>query len=304
MVVFLFNVTFNLLLERGLDSIHILGGHWSERRIGFEPGVLSDLGEGGPLSRVDLEQLGDQVFRHSREAFGPFDSEMDDIVEKFILVGALEGRTASEQLEHEDAYIPDIQRLVMSYLLDHLWRQVLGGAAVGKPPAIFVEEVGPAEVSKSDGAIGVKHNVFGLDVSVDDGRVQRVEVLNSTDDLPQVLSSQLIVEAALPLEHGVELALAAVLQNQIEIVVVLVVVVQLDDVLVVDVVHDLHLKLDLVDKVVLHDLRLVDDLDREHILRHLVPYLVDLAKAPDPDVGVSQRLEVVFPALPLLATHD
>ena len=78
-------------------------------------------------------------------------------------------------------------------------------------------------------------------------------------------------------------------------------VVEFNDVLVVQLVHDLHLKLDLLNKVVLDDLSLVDDLDSVDVLTRLMSDFINLSESADTNVGVGERLEVILPALSLLA---
>ena len=92
-----------------------------------------------------------------------------------------------------------------------------------------------------------------------------MEIQTSTDHLSQVLSSQSLVQLDLSLEHGIELSLRTVLQNEIEVFVILIMVVQLHNVFVIQIVHNLHLQLNLLHQVVLNDLRLVDHLDSEDI---------------------------------------
>ena len=59
---------------------------------------------------------------------------------------------------------------------------------------------------------------------------------------------------------------------------------QLNHVLVVQLVHDLNLKLDLLNQVVLNDLSLVDDLDSVDIFRLLVAHFIHLSEATYADV--------------------
>ena len=81
-------------------------------------------------------------------------------------------------------------------------------------------------------------------------------------------------------------------------------VVQLDDVLIVQLVHDLDLKLDLLDQVMLNNFGLVDNFDGVDVLGVLMAHFVYFTKAANTDVRVCKRLEVVFATLTLLSICD
>ena len=65
-------------------------------------------------------------------------------------------------------------------------------------------------------------------------------------------------------------------------------IVKLYDVLVVELVHDFYLKLDLLDQVVLDNLRFVNDLDSIDVLGNFVADFVHFSEATDTDVGISE----------------
>ena len=129
----------------------------------------------------------------------------------------------------------------MAGLSNHLWCEVLWSAAVGHPRSVLVEEVRPAEVCYLHCAFCVEKNVFWLDVSVNNWRVHGVEVLDGGNDLAKILGGYSLRESSFSLQHGVDLALRCELEYEIERVIVFVVVVKLDDVLVVELVHDFDL---------------------------------------------------------------
>lgn len=172
----------------------------------------------------------------------------------------------------------------MAALANHFRCKVLGGATVRHPLTVLVEEVRPAEVCKFNRFLRIKKNVLRLDVSVDDRRVHRVEILAGLDHLTDELGGNSFGESTFPLESRVDLALGCEFQDQIERVVVFIMVEELHDVLVIKLVHDLDLKFDLLDEVVLDNLGLVDDLDRVDVLGCLVAHFVHLAEAANADV--------------------
>ena len=81
-------------------------------------------------------------------------------------------------------------------------------------------------------------------------------------------------------------------------------VVQLNDVGVVELVHDFDFELDLLHKLVLDNLCLVYHLDRIDFLRNLVPHFVNFSKATNTNVRVGQGLKVVSAAFAFLARHN
>ena len=81
-------------------------------------------------------------------------------------------------------------------------------------------------------------------------------------------------------------------------------VIQFEDVVMVELVHDLHFELDLLHEVMLQDLLLIDDLNSKHVLTHLVPDFVHFPKPTNSDVRVGKGLKVVFLALPFFTVDD
>jgi len=189
-------------------------------------------------------------------------------------------------------------------LLNHFGGQVLGCAAIREPPVIVVEVVRPAKVSQLDNAVDIEKDILRLDVSVDNGRVERVKITTRGNAFPKILSGHLFAKPALLLEHGVNLPLGTVLQYEVKVVVVLVVVVQLENVVVVQLVHDLDLQLDLLHQIVLKDLLFIDNLDCINILRDFMSYFINFTKATDANVAVGKGFEVVFTTLSFLAAEN
>ena len=85
----------------------------------------------------------------------------------------------------------------MTSLFDHFWGEVLGCSTVGLPLLVIVSElIRPAEISQFDRPVAIKKNVLWLDVPVDDGRVETVQVLASTDHFSHVLSGNTLTKPA------------------------------------------------------------------------------------------------------------
>ena len=129
----------------------------------------------------------------------------------------------------------------MTCALNYLRGQVLWRATIGKSAIIVVEVVGPAEISQLDDAIHVEQDVLGLDVSVNDGWVERVKILHRCDALTKVLRGNFLAKAPLFFKQGVDLALRTVLQNQVKVVIILIMIVQLKNMIMIQLVHDFDL---------------------------------------------------------------
>lgn len=174
----------------------------------------------------------------------------------------------------------------MSLLLDHLWSKILRCATVSGPLLLCIEVVGPAKVSELYNPIGVEQDVLRLDVPMDDGWVETVEVLDSRDALSEVLTRYFVSEAAFFLEQRIDLALSTELQDKIEVVVILVVIVQLQDMVMVQFVHNLHLQLDLFNQIVLKNLLFIDDLDGEHVFAYFMTHFINLSESTNTNISI------------------
>ena len=130
-----------------------------------------------------------------------------------------------------------------------------------------------------------------------------MQVLDRFDNFSNKLCGDSLGESTLSLQSRVDLPLRSEFKDQVERIIVLVMVEELDYILVVQFIHDLDFKLDLLDKVVLYDLCLVDHLDRIDVLTCLMTNFVNLSEATDADIRVSKRLKVVLAALALLAVR-
>ena len=128
----------------------------------------------------------------------------------------------------------------MTALTDHFGGEVFWCSAIGHPLTVLIEEIGPAEVSKFDRVLCVEQDVLRLDVSVDDWRVLVVQVLDCFNYFSDELSGDALREATLALEPGVDLALRCEFKDQVEGIIIFIVIEELDDVLVVKLVHDLY----------------------------------------------------------------
>ena len=129
----------------------------------------------------------------------------------------------------------------MTALLYHFWSQVLGRSTICQPSIIIVEVIGPTKICQLDDAVHVEQNVLGLDVPMNDRWIERVKVLHRCDALTQVLRGNFLAKASLFFEQGIDLALRTILQYKVKVVIILIMIVQLQNVIVIQFVHDFDL---------------------------------------------------------------
>lgn len=203
-----------------------LPGHLGVADVGpvelAEPGVLLDIlavvAGAEPLGRVGIEQAEDDMFGAQREELWELDHALQDLlVDVLRLLVVVKGRIASQQFINEDANSPVVNGLAISGLVglfEHFWGEVLGGAADGEGAEV-VELLGEAEVDEFGEAVGVDHDIFGLEVSEDD--VAGVEVGNCVEDSSDVEHGGVVVESSVAGESGEELPALDVLEHHIDV---------------------------------------------------------------------------------------
>lgn len=111
-----------------------------------------------------------------------------------------------------------------------------------------------------------------------------MQVLDSLNNLSDELCGNTLGKTTLALQTRVDLAFRGKFKDQVERIVVLIVIEKLDDVFVVQLVHNLDLKFDLLDKVMLNNFSLVDDFDSVDVLTSLMSHLVHFAEAANSNV--------------------
>ena len=85
------------------------------------------------------------------------------------MVLGLKGRPQSGKLIDDAAEGPDVGLLIVALVVDLLGAHVIGRADVGVGEhTIVVHHAGETEVADFDVVVGVKENVTGLEIAVDD----------------------------------------------------------------------------------------------------------------------------------------
>ena len=105
-----------------------------------------------------------------------------------------------------------------------------------------------------------------------------MQVVNSRDNFSHVLGSLSLIHTSFSLKKRVELSLGRKLKNEVKVVLILKVIVKLDNIRMVELIHDLDFQLDLLCQLIVDDLLLVDHLDGIDVLGLLVPYFIHFSE--------------------------
>ena len=120
---------------------------------------------------------------------------MFDLGEYFLIGYSIEGRTASQQNEENDAAAPYVTFLIV-VLSEDFWGDVVRRAVLLFHPLIFVEGLRGPEINHHDrvDCSGlVEQQIFRFQIAMDD--VALVAVVNRREDLAHYISSVALCEA-------------------------------------------------------------------------------------------------------------
>lgn len=132
-----------------------------------DPRVLGDVGQLHALSGFLLSQPDDDVACLGADVRRECRRIVDDLLVSLGVTLCLKRRLPDEELEGQNAELPDVDRVVVRLFFDHLGRQVVERPAEGLPAEIRGVDR-PAKVPDFDLPMRSEHEVFGLDVPVDD----------------------------------------------------------------------------------------------------------------------------------------
>lgn len=250
-VLLYFLVLRNFLLVL-VDQVQLAGSRLPGWAVVFNPLVVEYLLQTGSLLGVLDQNLLHEVLGQRREFWWVLELDVLDILpgSDIDVLGVelvflwREGRFASQKLIDEHSQRPDIDcEIVLMRLLQHLWRQVVQRSAEGFSDLVFLrlEEVAPPEIRELQHAVAVQQKVFRLDIAMND--VRGVAHFQGLSQLIGEIGHFFLIEplAGLLPQELIELAALRELENQVDVRVIFKVVVELQDVLVVQTVHDLHL---------------------------------------------------------------
>eukprot|EP00760_Papus_ankaliazontas_P023561 PhM_4_TR2067/c4_g1_i1/m.99921 len=256
-------------------AVDLVAGHGDLGRLGalegggvevrLRPGVRDDLLERVALLGVDDEHLADQVPHGLREVLGHAVVATLDLVEEMVHVGVVEGQVTRKHDKENHTAAPHISHeAIVALLLEDLGGDVVGCAADGlEQRAVALGtaalEVGESEITDLEVVIAVKQEVLGLEVAVGDALL--VAVVRAEHELLEELPRRGLVEPLRGDNAVEELAAGDELKHKVDVVGRLQHLPELDDVLVLQHLHDGDLALQLLLHVLLGELGLVHDLD-------------------------------------------
>ena len=149
-----------------------------------------------PVLRTAAQQLLDERLAALRAVPRVLHARVYDLLVdgKWVLRGLAEGQLAAEQFVGDDSERPEVDVEAVALAGDDFRGHVVRGAddGVGPEPALDLELLGGAHVDERKEAVDVHHEVFGLEVAVDDA--VGVQVLHHQEDLrhqlPRVLGRE------------------------------------------------------------------------------------------------------------------
>merc|ERR1719491_2758369 len=144
------------------------------------------------LRSVRREQLAHQVARMRLEVTRELELALQDLLVDTEGVLVVKRRVPGQHLVDEDAQCPPIDALAVAFALDDLGREVLGRAAEGPRPVLYL--LGEAKIGDLEVAGEVEQQVLGLEIAVDNAVV--VQRLQRHDDLRGVEARVVVVELA------------------------------------------------------------------------------------------------------------
>ena len=196
-----------------------------------------------------------------------------------VLVWVVEWRDANYHLVNEDSKCPPVERLVVAGPLNHLGRQVLGGAAERVRFHIvgLLHDLSKTKVCQHDVAVVVNENVLRLQIPVDNVRL--VQVAEGKGDLCSVKLCLFLREALLFRQVFEQFATLHELHDKVDAVGLLKDVVHTDDERMVHLVQNQLLNLERLDRLVLYYDVLPDCLHSVVLAADLAANEVNLAKS-------------------------
>ena len=171
----------------------------------------------------------------------------------------------------------------MPLFLDHLRGQILRRPAVGLSDVFRADEVRPPEIREFDGALLVENDVLGLDIAMDNRRVQIVHEMQRQAQLPGNFLDLLHRKFLDLMQQLPQLSPRRIFHDQIDVEIILEMVENLHDILVVEeLVLDSDLDDDLLDHFLGSELLFGYLFDGIHSSSLLMHHFIDLPKGPHP----------------------
>mmetsp|Transcript_49103 Transcript_49103/g.153736 ORF Transcript_49103/g.153736 Transcript_49103/m.153736 type:complete len:346 (-) Transcript_49103:119-1156(-) len=256
--------------------------------------MTQDLIQRQAVARLLLQDLLDQVAHADWDEGRKLQLHLQDLRDEHDVVRALEWWTSDHHFVKENPQTPDVQGVVVATTLDHLRGQVVESPAEGR--AEVARNGTPAKVGDLEHVFVVDEEVLRLQVAVHDAL--GVQVAEAPCDLHKVVLGHVFCESATSAspQQLVQLALRAVLQQQIHCIGILKVLVEPQHILVLEVPLNLHFSLHLVDQVSLDHLYLPHGLEGVNVAGSLPAHSANNTEGslPQGPAGVAvEDLELV-----------
>lgn len=111
----------------------------------------------------------------------------------------------------KDSQRPDVEGVVVSFVLDHFWRHVLEGSTEGIPLLAVVRLNAPAEVADLDDVAFFNEDVLGLDVPVNESLL--VHVVDARADLDEEVEGGVLAQELFLPDEVEQISLRCVLKS-------------------------------------------------------------------------------------------
>mmetsp|Transcript_41808 Transcript_41808/g.100390 ORF Transcript_41808/g.100390 Transcript_41808/m.100390 type:complete len:263 (-) Transcript_41808:47-835(-) len=233
-----------------------------------------------PLLGIQTQQLVDQVLCVGVNILWKLQLPLLDLVSRLCLLRSSKRRLAGEQLKHEHPHGPTIDGFIVPGPLDHFRSQIVQRTAKSCGSGSGLDGLGVAKITKLDAVVAVQQNVLRLEISVDDLRILAVQILQSLQRFVDIPCRLLVPQTFHFPQSGEQFATTGVFQPEVDVLFVLKMEQQLDDVCMLQLIHDADLGNDLVEQLVLHQVLLRHLLESIQLASLSVPHFRHLAEEP------------------------
>jgi hypothetical protein len=129
-------------------------------------------------------------------------------------MNACKGRSSVNQLIQQDAKRPDIKRVIVILILNHLWSHVFKSSTKGVSLLHVIRLNAPAEITDFNDVSFFDQDIFRLDISVNETLL--VHVVDTTAHLNEEVKGSVFGQELLLTNQVKQVAFAGVLKRQID----------------------------------------------------------------------------------------
>lgn len=239
--------------------------------------MISNLFDAHSNSGVDGEKAFDQLLHLIADEARRGVFCCQNLAVEHHCVVVLEGQIATNHCKQDDSTAPEVA-LVRHIALpsDHLWWCVTRGPARGLQPLVVRKHVAEPEVNDFDAAMLIQQKILGLQIPVDD--LHAVNLLDPSHDLVKEAASFRLRDTASADDVVKQLTTARILHDEKQLPRSFDDLIQLHHVRVPDELQDLDLTGNTLDIGHVHNLLLLQHLDRYSLACQDMPSKLHLAK--------------------------